>query len=216
MKLSSIVQGSLLLVIGSCAAFSPSSPVASRSVARTVSNNVAALRSGSNPLEVVDDESNAFEAYSVTDPNQGLATKDTVVGTGEAAKTGDVITVAYAGRLMSNGKQFDAGAGFSFKLGEGRVMPGWEQGISGMRVGGKRTLRIPPGLAYGERGASDVIPPNSHLEFDCELKGIASNPIEATLQQLNWQKERVITFALLLILLAASPTLPAFTIPNPF
>jgi len=130
MKLSSIVQGSLLLVIGSCAAFSPSSPVASRSVARTVSNNVAALRSGSNPLEVVDDESNAFEAYSVTDPNQGLATKDTVVGTGEAAKTGDVITVAYAGRLMSNGKQFDAGAGFSFKLGEGRVMPGWEQGIS--------------------------------------------------------------------------------------
>ena len=77
-----------------------------------------------------------------------------------------------------------------------------------MRVGGKRILRIPPSLAYGDRGAKDVIPPGAHLEFDCEVKSIANNPLEEMVAQFNMQPERITTFVLLLILLAVSGTLP--------
>ena len=74
---------------------------------------------------------------------------------------------------MSNGKQFDEGS-ISFRLGEQKVIPGWERGIMGMKVGGQR-IKIPPQLAYGQRGAGSIIPPNSHLVFETELKGIARN-----------------------------------------
>ena len=155
-------------------------------------------------LEEVD-ASDPFETYEQT-AEQKLAVKDTVIGSGEIAETGKVVTVAYTGRLMATNKQFDSGAGYSFTMGEGRVMPGWEQGLLGMKVGGKRTLRIPPALAYADRGRADAIPPNSHLEFDCELVSIANGPIEEVIAKFNIQKERVITFVLLMILLAASPT----------
>jgi hypothetical protein len=75
-------------------------------------------------------------------------------------------------------------------------------------------LRIPPDLAYGSRGAKDVIPPGAHLEFECELKDITDNPVIGIYRKLNWAPERAITFVLLLILLAASPTLPPIQIPN--
>lgn len=75
-----------------------------------------------------------------------------------------------------------------------------------MRVGGVRILRIPPSLAYADRGAKDVIPPGAHLEFRCELKGIAANAVEETLSRVNVQPERIITFVLLLILLAVAPS----------
>jgi hypothetical protein len=77
-----------------------------------------------------------------------------------------------------------------------------------MKVGGKRTLRIPPSLAYADRGARDVIPPGSHLEFDCELTGVASNAVEEALSQVNMRPERFITFALIVGLLAASGSFP--------
>jgi peptidylprolyl isomerase len=149
-----------------------------------------------------DTVANPFDIYSVRDPLQQLASKDDMIGSGAAAEIGNVVTVAYTGRLMSTGKMFDSGTGFSFRLGDGKVLPGWEIGLQGMKVGGKRTLRIPPSLAYGDRGAKDVIPPGAHLEFDCELKSIATNQIEETLSQFNVQKERIITFGLLVILLA--------------
>ncbi|KAL9190522.1 hypothetical protein ACHAXT_000228 [Thalassiosira profunda] len=95
---------------------------------------------------------------------------------GSPASAGDIISVKYAGRLASDGTQFDAGS-ISFKLGEGRVIKGWEQGLVGARRGEKRALRIPSALAYGSRGAGGVIPPNAELEFDCELLSVESGPI---------------------------------------
>lgn len=150
---------------------------------------------------------NAFSEYTQTD-DQGLAYQDTVVGTGEVAEKGKVVTVAYKGRMMSNGKQFDQGDGYSFKMGEGQVIQGWDQGVEGMKVGGKRTLRIPPNLAYGDRGAKNVIPPGAHIEFDCELVGIASNPVEGQFKLLNMSPLRVSGLAFFLLVLAISPMFP--------
>lgn len=119
----------------------------------------------------------SFDDYLPTAEDQDLAYQDTAVGSGDMAMEGKFLTMAYKGKLMSNNKQFDEGT-ISFRLGENRVIPGWEQGLVGMKVGGKRTLKIPPQLAYGARGAGDVIPPNAHLQFDVELKGIANGAVE--------------------------------------
>ena len=101
----------------------------------------------------------------------GLVILDLVVGEGEEAIPGKTVTVNYTGKL-ENGEQFDTSIGrapFSFPLGAGRVIKGWDEGVAGMRVGGQRKLTIPPELAYGTRGAGNVIPPNATLIFDVEL-----------------------------------------------
>ena len=108
----------------------------------------------------------------------GLVKTDTVVGKGKAAVAGKSVEVHYTGWLHDEaaknkrGKQFDSSVGrgpFSFPLGGGRVIKGWDEGVAGMKVGGKRTLVIPPELGYGARGAGGVIPPNATLVFDVEL-----------------------------------------------
>ncbi|MGE5541212.1 MAG: FKBP-type peptidyl-prolyl cis-trans isomerase [Bacillota bacterium] len=100
-----------------------------------------------------------------------LTATDDVVGTGDTAKAGDTVTVNYVGALP-DGTVFDAsanhGQSFTFTLGAGQVIPGWDQGIVGMKVGGKRRLIIPPDMAYGSRDLG-VIPPNSTLIFEVEL-----------------------------------------------
>ena len=101
----------------------------------------------------------------------GLSITDLVVGDGAEAVSGETVTVNYRGTL-ANGKEFDSSYGrgpFSFPLGAGRVIRGWDEGVAGMKVGGKRKLVIPPDLAYGERGAGGVIPPNATLTFEVEL-----------------------------------------------
>lgn len=152
-------------------------------------------------------ENVSFVEYSQSNPNQQLAYKDNSPGEGIGAESGQVLTVAYKGRILSNGEQFDQGENYSFRLGGGRVMPGWEEGIVGMRVGGMRTLRIPPRLAFGDRWVKGTIPPNSHLEFDIELKGIASNPLEETWLLLNIGPGRVATGVFSLALFAIAPML---------
>lgn len=102
----------------------------------------------------------------------GLKYHDTQPGTGGAAERGRTVLVHYTGWLRS-GKQFDSsldrGQPFQFQLGAGRVIKGWDEGVAGMQVGGKRLLLIPPDLGYGARGAGGKIPPNAELVFEVEL-----------------------------------------------
>jgi FKBP-type peptidyl-prolyl cis-trans isomerase FkpA len=105
----------------------------------------------------------------------GLVFEDLVVGSGAAASAGQQVTVHYTGWLV-NGTKFDSSKDrddpFDFPLGAGHVIRGWDEGVQGMQVGGKRKLTIPPALGYGARGAGGVIPPNATLIFEVELLGV--------------------------------------------
>jgi peptidylprolyl isomerase len=109
-------------------------------------------------------------------PPKKLVVKDLKVGTGPEAQPGQTVTVQYVGVNFKGGKQFDAswdrGEPFSFALGGGQVIPGWDQGIAGMKVGGRRLLIIPPDLGYGPDGQPPVIKPNETLVFVVDLLGV--------------------------------------------
>lgn len=111
---------------------------------------------------------------SPTAPAGGLVIEDITVGTGATAAAGNTVTVNYVGTL-TNGTKFDSSYDrnqpFTFRLGAGQVIAGWDQGVVGMRVGGKRRLTIPPSLAYGNQ-AVGPIPANSTLKFDIELLAV--------------------------------------------
>ena len=111
--------------------------------------------------------------------DSGLQYEDLVLGTGATAKPGQLVTVHYTGWLYENGEpgakfdsSVDRGQPFVFPLAGGRVIRGWDEGVQGMCVGGKRRLVIPPQLGYGVRGAGGVIPPNATLMFDVELLAV--------------------------------------------
>ncbi len=109
----------------------------------------------------------------------GLQITDTKVGSGATPKTGQTCVMHYTGWLYNNGvkgakfdSSLDRGEPFEFQIGMGQVIKGWDEGVASMKVGGKRTLIIPPQLGYGARGAGGVIPPNATLIFDVELLGV--------------------------------------------
>ncbi|OGH06750.1 MAG: peptidylprolyl isomerase [Candidatus Levybacteria bacterium RBG_13_35_9] len=108
----------------------------------------------------------------------GLIIEDEKIGEGEEVKTGDTISIHYTG-MFTNGQKFDSSLDrnqpFETQIGVGRVIKGWDEGVIGMKAGGKRRLTIPPSLAYGEQGVPGSIPPNSTLIFELELLEIKIN-----------------------------------------
>lgn len=125
-------------------------------------------------------EGESVSTVTMVTTASGLRYSDDFIGDGEVAKKGDTVTVEYTGWIQkpdgSKGLEFDSsrapGRPIVFRLGRHEVIKGWEEGISGMRVGGKRTLAIPSALAYGKRGAGHIVLPNQNLIFEVELVGI--------------------------------------------
>ena len=125
---------------------------------------------------VSSDEKPQVEVPSDQPPSYQLELEDVVVGSGDEAVGGRVVEVHYVGVSWSTGKQFDAswdrGDTFKFALGKGQVIAGWDQGVAGMKVGGRRRITIPPMLAYGKRGAGGVIGADETLVFVVDLIGV--------------------------------------------
>ena len=121
----------------------------------------------------------AEAAGAVMTTASGLQITDTTVGTGASPAPGQTCVMHYTGWLFKDGvkgakfdSSLDRGQPFEFSIGKGQVIGGWDEGVASMKVGGKRTLIIPPALGYGARGAGGVIPPNATLMFDVELLGV--------------------------------------------
>lgn len=124
-----------------------------------------------------------FILQGCADNASELRQVDLIVGTGDEAIKGATLEMHYTGWLYQNGKRgkkfdssLDSGRPFSFKLGAGEVIDGWDKGIEGMKVGGKRELFIPPQLGYGTRGAPPDIPPNASLDFEVQLLAVRKSP----------------------------------------
>ncbi|MBR0897438.1 FKBP-type peptidyl-prolyl cis-trans isomerase [Bradyrhizobium tropiciagri] len=146
-----------------------------RTIIKTAFAAVAAAASTS----VVSEMATAQTAGKPMTTASGLQIIDSKVGTGASPKTGQTCVMHYTGWLYENGqkgKKFDSSVDrnepFEFPIGQGHVIKGWDEGVATMKVGGKRTLIIPPNLGYGARGAGGVIPPNATLMFDVELLGV--------------------------------------------
>jgi hypothetical protein len=174
----SIAPGAPPLPAPAAASTQPAGNAAPASVAKTDGGNVmvivaaiAILLVGALVVMVVMNMAGGLEGDVIT-TKSGLKYIELKVGAGKTAEAGDTVEVHYTGKL-TNGKVFDSsrprGKPFSFKLGKGDVIKGWDEGVAGMKEGGKRKLIIPPALGYGERGAGKDIPPNAELHFEVEL-----------------------------------------------
>lgn len=167
----------LLLIIGACLALVVVGCGSDDS--STTSGSTAASTEGAEaPKETESSKKKTKPKVTVPKgaPPKELVVKDLEEGTGAAAKAGDEIVVQYVGVNYKTGKEFDAswdrGEPFPFILGEGFVIPGWDQGLEGMKVGGRRELIIPPELGYGSTGSPPAIPPNETLVFVVDLEAI--------------------------------------------
>lgn len=136
---------------------------------------IATLACGTNDKSANDNLASNNEGESVKNTEQGLQVEDMKIGDGQEIKSGDMARMHYTGWL-TDGTKFDSsldrGIPFEFKLGAGNVIKGWDKGVVGMKVNGKRRLIISPEMGYGTRGAGSVIPPNATLIFEVELLGI--------------------------------------------
>ena len=150
-----------------------------QAAAPTATATPAAASTGDDLAEGISDDLTDKPAVDKPsgEPPAELQKIDVVEGKGKAAKAGDVVSVQYVGHSWSTGKQFDAswdrgGEPFQFPLGAGQVIPGWDEGVAGMKKGGRRLLVIPPDLAYGDQSPSPDIGPNETLVFVVDLETI--------------------------------------------
>lgn len=172
-----IISACLALAVAGCGSDSTSSGTTANTGEEPTAKEEAAEAQNDASAET---ESPASEAPTVTVPNgpppKKLEVRDLKEGSGAAAKAGDDVTVSYVGVNYKTGKEFDAywerPEPYTFKLGAGEVIPGWDQGLKGMKAGGRRELIIPPGLAYGASGVKPVIPPNETLVFLVALEAV--------------------------------------------
>jgi peptidylprolyl isomerase len=167
----------LLLILGACLALAvagcgSSSSTTSESTASSSSEETTAAKE----TEGAKKKTKPKVTVPKGAPPKKLETKELEEGSGAVAKAGDAVTVNYVGVNYKTGKEFDAswdrGEPFTFTLGAGGVIPGWDQGIEGMKVGGRRELIIPPELGYGSAGSPPAIPPNETLVFVVDLEAI--------------------------------------------
>lgn len=168
-----------LLAAALLAACGGSSSSSSIGVGDENKSDEALIKAGETPVAKTPTTGPLATEPKVTPPSGPAPTKlekkDLIVGTGKEAKAGDTVTVNYVGVLYKGGKEFDASwkrkEPFQFKLGQGQVIKGWDEGVAGMKVGGRRELVIPSELAYGKNGSPPTIPANAPLVFVIDLLG---------------------------------------------
>ncbi len=170
-KISWAILGAVALFPLACTSLT--SPPEPEEIASASSANAGSPSSGAGQVASIRNP-HAPPPDTAPAPEGKLEVSETAAGKGTPAKAGDNVTVNYVGKL-TDGKVFDQSRGkpFTFQLGAGHVIKGWDQGLLGMKPGAKRTLTIPPSLAYGARGFPPAIPPNSTLVFDVEMVSIA-------------------------------------------
>jgi FKBP-type peptidyl-prolyl cis-trans isomerase len=164
-----IVSASFLVGLVACGGSEPDQPAPEIEATAAVAESPASV---AMDMEFAADL--GVDLDEMTRLPTGLYYQDLTEGSGLGARDGHVLNVYYTGRLTT-GEQFDSnteGDGYSFQLGRRQVILGWEQGVQGMRIGGKRRLVIPPSLGYGQRGFPPVIPPSATLVFEVELLNI--------------------------------------------
>jgi peptidylprolyl isomerase len=163
----------LLLIIGACLALAIAGCGSDSS---TTSSSSSEETAAAKETEATKKKTKPKVSVPKGAPPQKLETKDLEEGSGATAKAGDAVIVNYVGVNYKTGKEFDAswdrGEPFTFTLGAGEVIPGWDQGVEGMKAGGRRELIIPPELGYGSAGAPPAIPPNETLVFVVDLEGV--------------------------------------------
>jgi FKBP-type peptidyl-prolyl cis-trans isomerase len=173
LKLKNWLGVALALALAGCNSTTTTTGGSSSSSTSATGSSSTSATTAAPPAAASGTEATAA-AKEITMPN-GLKYVDLKVGDGQIAETGMTAQVHYTGWL-TDGTKFDSsvdrGQPFSFKLGAGQVIRGWDEGVKGMRVGGKRKLTIPPDMGYGAAGAGGVIPPNATLVFDVELLGV--------------------------------------------
>jgi len=166
----------LLLIIGACLALAAIAGCGSSSSTSSEETTASKEAEATPSKEATQKKTKPKVNVPNGAPPKKLEVKDLEKGSGATAKAGDRVSVNYVGVNYKTGKEFDAswdrGEPFTFTLGAGEVIPGWDQGVEGMKVGGRRELIIPPELGYGSAGAPPAIPPNETLVFVVDLEAI--------------------------------------------